>query len=108
MASCGVCNKELFNPVCPLCLTDKIEPWIEKRKFTLLKGYKEQVRTILDKTRYGKITCSFCRSQNEKTICPICFAGKIYGWLETQDKVIAGDFAKAFTQRTITPSRLYA
>ena len=108
MANCGICNKELLHPVCPLCLTDKIEPWIERKKFSLIKGYKEQVRTILDKARYSKISCTFCRGQNEKAICPICFAGKIYNWLETKDEKLAGEFSKAFASRTATPPKLYA
>ena len=99
MAKCGVCNEELFHPVCPLCLTDKIEPWIERKKFSLAKGYREQVRNILDKTRYSKISCSVCRSVNEKAICPRCFAGKIYSWLETKDKNVAAEFAKSFTAK---------
>jgi hypothetical protein len=108
MAHCGICNKELLHPVCPLCLTDKIEPWIERKKLSLIKGYREQVRTILDKTRYSKISCTVCRSVNEKAICPFCFAGKIYGWLETKDEKLAGEFAKSFSAKTVSPPKLYA
>ena len=105
MANCGVCSKELLTPVCPLCLTDKIEPWIERNKFSLVKSYREQVGVILRKSRYSKISCAICRSANEKAICPVCFAAKIYDWLGTKDKNLAKDFAKAFT---LKQSKLYA
>ena len=99
MARCGICSKELYTPVCPLCLTDKIEPWIERKKFSLAKGYREEVRKLLDKARYGKISCSVCRGEHEKAICINCFAGKIHSWLETKDEALAGEFAKSFSAK---------
>lgn len=99
MARCGICDKELYTPVCPLCLTDKIEPWIERKKFSLAKGYREEVRKMLDKTRYGKISCSVCRGSHEKAVCVSCFAGKIRTWLETKDESVAAEFAKAFVPK---------
>jgi len=99
MACCGICSKELYTPVCPLCLTDKIETWIERKKFSLAKGYREEVRKMLDKTRYGKISCRVCRGEHEKAICIGCFAGKIHSWLETKDESLAEEFAKSFTAK---------
>jgi hypothetical protein len=97
MAQCGVCGKELLTPICPLCLTDKIEPWIESKRFSLVKNYREEVRKILDKTKYGKISCKICRGQHEKAICLNCFLSKIYSWLETKNEILAEEFRNYFS-----------
>lgn len=106
MTRCGLCLEQIAVPVCPLCLTDRVEAFVERKKLSLVKLYREEVRNILDKTRYGKISCRVCRGENEKAVCAPCFAEKIYGWLGTKDKSLAKDFAAQFSQKS--GPKLYA
>jgi len=110
MTRCGLCSEQIDVPVCPLCLTDKMESWVERKKLSLVKPYREAVRNMLDKARYGKISCKVCRGENEKAVCMSCFSNKIYGWLETKDKDTAKVFVKDFTIKIKTPkqSKMYA
>jgi len=108
MVRCGLCSTEISQPVCPLCLTDKFEAYIERKKISLVKQYREQVRNILDKTRYGKISCSNCRGQHEKAICAACFANKLCSWLETKDEALAKQFISDFNFTKVTSKILYA
>ncbi|MEM2873879.1 MAG: hypothetical protein QW063_00265 [Candidatus Nanoarchaeia archaeon] len=105
MTRCGLCFSTITLPICPLCLTDKVEIWIEKRKLSLIKAYREEVRNILDKTRYGKISCSICRGEHEKALCSVCFTARIHSWLATKDEKLAIEFAQAFAPKQV---KIYA
>ena len=107
MTRCGLCSTEISQPVCPLCLTDKFEAWVEKKKLSLVRPFREEVRNMLDKTRYGRISCMKCRSENEKAICISCYAGKIHSFLVKKDEKVAAQFLEDFTPKT-ERSELYA
>jgi hypothetical protein len=107
MTRCGLCSTEISQSVCPLCLTDKFEAWIEKKKLSLVKPFREEVRTMLDKTRYGKISCRICRSEHEKAICMNCYAGKIHSFLAKKDEKLAAQFLEDFAPKS-ERSELYA
>ena len=94
---CAVCNEPIYNPVCALCLTDQIESWIEKRKLSYVKEFRQEVRVFLDKVRrYNRLNCSVCRVETDKAVCPVCFTENIFAWLTRKDKSLATDLIKTF------------
>lgn len=108
---CAVCNEQIHRKkVCPLCLTDEIELWLERNKVSLIKDFRLEVQKFLVKVkRYYKMTCDICRSDTETAICSNCFTGHIVAWLKLRGGETATDFTKNFRYDTQTTQRdLYA
>jgi len=92
---CAVCNEKIYLKICPLCLTDKIELWLERNKISLTKEFRFEVRQFLDRVkRYNKLTCNICRADTEAAVCPNCFNERICAWLVRKDKVLATEFMR--------------
>ena len=101
---CAVCNDLIYNRICALCLTDKIEGWLESKRLSLTRDFRAQVRQFLDSIRMkNKMFCVFCRIETEISVCPICFTDKVASWLGNKDRALSEDFAKAF--RYTSPTR---
>jgi len=107
---CAVCNEEIFLRICPLCMTDKIEFWLERKRISLVKDFRTEVRQFLDKVkRYNRMTCNVCRAETETAVCQVCFTERIVAWLAKKDKALAADFVQNFRSDTPQNSReLYA
>jgi len=106
--ACSVCRDVIITPVCVLCLTDEVESWIEKNKVSLVKEYRTRAREIMDSVRPKQIMrCSVCRTQATCSLCPICFAERIFNWMANKDKKIAVNFAKDFKKslQQMSPGR---
>ena len=94
---CAVCNDPIYNRICALCLTDKVESWLENKKLSLVKDFRNQVRQLLDAVKKrNRMFCVFCRIETEISICPICFTDKIAAWLNNKDISTAEEFSKQF------------
>jgi len=106
---CAVCNEPIFLRTCPLCLTDKIESWLEREKLSLAKDFRTEVRQFLDKVkRYNTLRCDRCRIETETAVCPMCFNQRIFAWLTKKDKALAADFVRAFKTDLQDTKELYA
>lgn len=110
--ACSVCKGPIITPVCVLCLTDEIETWVEKNKVSLVKAFRAQTRDLIDRIRPKQIMrCSVCRSQATCSICPVCFAERVFNWMASKDKKLAVNFAKDFKkslQQMAPGRRLFA
>ena len=94
---CAVCNDPIYNRICALCLTDKIEGWLESKRLSLTRDFRVQVRQFLDSIkRRNKMFCVFCRIETEISVCPICFTDRVASWLGNKDRALSEDFARAF------------
>ncbi len=106
---CAVCDEEIFQRICPLCMTDKVELWLEKRKISLVKDFRTEVRQFLDKAKhFNRMTCNICRAETETAICPVCYTERIVAWLNRKDKALAADFVQNFKLNMHTQKELYA
>jgi len=106
--ACSVCRKPVITPICVLCLTDEIETWVEKNKVSLIKEFRTQARTLIERTRPKQIMkCSVCRTQATCSICPVCFAEGIFNWIAEKNKKLAVTFAKDFKKslQQMSPGR---
>ncbi len=94
---CAVCDGPIYNRICALCLTDRIEGWLENKKLSLVKDFRNQVRQVLDSVKKrNKMFCVFCRIETEISVCPICFTDKVASWLGNKDRALSEEFSKAF------------
>ena len=77
-------------------MTDKIEFWLERKKISLIKDFRTEVKQFLDKVnRYNKMTCNICRAETT-AVCQVCFTERIVAWLNKRDKALAADFVQNF------------
>jgi len=87
-------------------MTDSMESWFDNKKISLHKAFKEEVRNFMNKSTKGRrVTCDICRSQTNYNVCQACFTKHIFTWLGNQDKKLAVEFVKRFTESS---SRLIA
>jgi len=93
---CVVCDEPVYSTICALCLTDGAESWLEKKKLSMTREFRQQVRLFLDSLRKkSTMRCSICRSDAIST-CHMCYLERIGGWLASKDKGLAVDFVKNF------------
>jgi len=94
--ACVVCDEPVYNTICALCLTDNVELWLERKKLSMTRDFRRQVRSFLDSLkRKSTMRCTSCRSEAIAT-CHMCFLENIGGWLASKDKTLAVDFVKNF------------
>jgi len=93
---CVVCNESVYATICALCLTDRTETWLEGKKLSMTREFRQQVRLFLDSLRKkSTMKCSMCRTETIAT-CHMCYLERIGGWLASKDKGMAVDFVKNF------------
>ncbi len=93
---CVVCDEPVYNTICALCLTDGVESWLDRKKLSMTRDFRRQVRTFLDSLkRKSTMKCAVCRTETVST-CHMCYLENIGGWLASKDKGLAVDFVKNF------------
>ncbi|MFH0869243.1 MAG: hypothetical protein V1839_03385 [archaeon] len=106
---CAVCNEEISQRTCPLCMTDEVELWLERKRISFVKDFRTEVRQFLDRTKhYNRMTCNICRAETETAVCRACFTERIVAWFAKKDKVLATDFVRAFKSDLQDEKELYA
>ena len=47
-------------------MTDKVELWLERKKISLVKDFRTEVRQFLDRTKhFNKMLCNICSAETE-------------------------------------------
>jgi hypothetical protein len=72
---CMECKEEIFNPICPSCLSQEMRDWLagkSKKVFSIVE--QELSKIMLSKT--NKKGCLKCSS--DLFLCPYCFTERIY------------------------------
>ncbi|MEK6808043.1 MAG: hypothetical protein AABX75_03360 [Nanoarchaeota archaeon] len=101
---CVVCNESVYATICALCLTDRTEAWLEGKKLSMTREFRQQVRLFLDSLKKrSTMRCSMCRTETIAT-CHMCYLENIGGWLARKDKGLAVDFVKGFNTGLISNS----
>jgi len=94
---CLECKEEIFNPLCPDCLSKSIMAWAVNYPKIALK-LNDKIRKYLEQNK--KFKGSLCLKCNkEKTFeCPYCFTNFIYKELKkiTKDKAILFQYLTYF------------
>ena len=90
-------------------MTDKVELWLERKRISLVKDFRTEVRQFLDKAKhFNRMVCNICRAETETAICPVCYTERIVAWLNRKDKALAADFVQNFNANMHTQKGLYA
>lgn len=98
-----------MNHICVLCLTDAIETWLDNRKMSLVKPFKDYSKVYIDNVgRRQRMTCTVCRTESYNNICKGCFSKSVYTWLAKKDKTVADEFALEFAGQSSAKKQLYA
>lgn len=79
---CLSCNESIYNPICPFCLAEEIDIWLEeKRKFSKMRkeieGFLERGKKLA-----GESTkCIRCK-RGIAFLCPYCFTEYVLSLLK--------------------------
>lgn len=79
---CLECGEEIFNPLCPKCLSREIDAWLEFQHGKIKKTVKNEIKKILKVNKEHDYTkCIICR-RKDVFLCPCCFTERIYNKLK--------------------------
>lgn len=90
---CAVCGEAITNPICPECLQNEIEQWIDGFKPSAakrIKGYSWGFDTY----RHDTVKCVVCG--NNMSICAHCFCKDVFELVEKELGELAEDFLYSF------------
>lgn len=101
---CKLCLEAVTNFLCPDCLYTDIFKWLEsKKEFKLMNELGDIHRDIKNLTFFDtnyhsifRATCLKCRNMFDQSVCPCCYAGEIFDWLDQKNKNLAKEFEKLF------------
>jgi len=78
-------------------MTDKVESWIESKRIAPLKEFRSEVRTFLDNVRrYNRLSCTYCRTESNTSICAGCYNERVATWLASKDQKFAKEYLNTF------------
>lgn len=88
---CMECKEEIFNPICPSCLSAEIRDWlVDKPKKVINIVEKEIEKILMFKTnKKGCIRCD-----GDTFMCPYCFTERVY--LKLKKEKISREILKEF------------
>ena len=86
---CFECKDQIHTRMCPNCLSESIEEWIDVkkdekdfRKLKKLSFYLEDFKENNASSLTDGILCKACNSHKTE-LCPACFAFIVYGKMES-------------------------
>jgi len=69
------CKEEIFNPICPSCLSEEIKEWLVGKEKKIIDIVEKEISKIM-MFKTNKKGCLRC---NQDTfMCPYCFTERIY------------------------------
>lgn len=79
---CLECGEEIFNPLCPKCLSKEIEIWMEDKPAKIKSIINTEIKKILKTNKEHDYTkCILCK-RKDVFLCPYCFTERIYNSLQ--------------------------
>ena len=69
------CKEEIFNPICPSCLSQEVRDWLVGKEKRIIKIVEKELGKIL-MFKTNKKGCIRCDS--DTFMCPYCFTERIY------------------------------
>jgi len=95
---CLECGEEIFNPLCPRCLSREIDIWLESQQSKIKKAVKDEIKKILKVNKEHDYTkCILCKKK-DVFLCPYCFTERIYNKLKSAriNPKLLGNFLTLF------------
>lgn len=79
---CLECGEEIFNPLCPKCLSKEIAIWMEDKPAKIKGIVNNEIKKILKTNKEHDYTkCILCK-RKDVFLCPYCFTERIYNQLQ--------------------------
>ena len=95
---CLECHEEIFNPLCPVCLSGEIRQWLKDKSSKVKSVVNTEIKRMLTLARYDDYTKCVSCMRNKTFMCPYCFTERIYSKLKEKgiDKKILMEFLEIF------------
>ncbi|MFH1307510.1 MAG: hypothetical protein ABIH72_01530 [archaeon] len=76
--TCIECKEAIYNPLCPFCLAEGVEAWLENKTTTVRRVVANEIKRVLRARKFSNsVQCVAC-NQNRTFLCPYCFTEVIY------------------------------
>lgn len=91
---CKVCNEVIYHPICPSCLSDGMEKWLENTNKETMAKFLEKKPTLLSHVK-GNSRCVVCGSHHYSA-CPYCFSEIMLRWINKHEPALAPKYLEIF------------
>jgi len=96
---CLECREEIFNPICPRCVSSEIAVWMLSQGKKAKQAIKNEIKNILKGNNEHDYTkCIVCKG-HDTFVCPYCFTERVYNSLKKArvGKKVLAEFLALFS-----------